>query len=830
MTEWDPELPDNWRDLDNGHELVMGALMRAYQRGDDEHVAELADVAGELAGYGALAAANALASIGVSYVLGVPLESVLDEYKSETPVSERARRIRTEAPTSEVASRILAVVAFIARREGRTGDAVELYRDAAEVADETGDSLRAAQLLQSLGAVQHEAGDIAEAGKVTADALERYQKLGDIVGVVGTELNLVEYAAVEDRIDDARQRLRRLEQRVQDARDPHLTGSWLARSAVIDIVDGEVRAGRAKLRRAVRNAERRGDTQLQVTALGHLAQSQRDAGHQLRAIAYAERALAAADDAGDPGMVADAAHELAIDYAKIEDFERAIPLLRRAVERAVGLPRTRALADLGAVLVSEALAGRGVAETTAEEEASRLGEAEQVLLDVVKQLLEEGDEEWASRGIRNLRVVWLASGSLREGARQLRNFAVHAVGGSPGFAGECFRLSGLLLMDAGADSSEVLDHLRSAARLLSTDDGPHASLLLDYAGIAEHSYRALDVALALYDDALEELSPAEQPTVFGNALNDSALVLMEMDDDEKALERLGAVSEIARERSDRVLGSLVAMNIGEIHARAHHPLDARPHFERAAMQAEAFGDYERAALALASLANTFVNDDDASNHDQARAVARRAEELAERSGDENARSRAASALASLAFADGDLDDAYRYWEQARGIAAPSRRPIYEGFMLHALASQRNGAAFGRQLERFVRSSQKNHTELLFAEQLWPSANVWLRHGDVRRSAKVLAYSILLASAGHSATRRDSRVLFDNQVAESAEANTAVMRVLAYAGNMLTMEIIPVDLRRRLRPAFLKALTVHGVAGDEAATMVAYIDELAQDDE
>ncbi|MBD8102285.1 tetratricopeptide repeat protein [Plantibacter sp. CFBP 8775] len=830
MTEWDPELPDDWRDLENGHELVVGALMRAYKRRDDEHIAELVDVAGELAGYGAFIAANALASIGVSYVLGVPLESVLDEYQSETTGSERARLIRAEAPATEVTSRVLAITAFIARREGRTDDALALYRDAAHAADEVGDSLGAAQLLQSIGALHHETGDTSEARKATTEALERYEQLGDIVGTVGTELNLVEYAAVEDRTDEARQRLQRLEKRAHDAGDPHLAGSWLARSAVMDMFDGDAQGGRTKLRRVLKNAERRGDTQLQIAALGHLAQSQRDGGHQLRALAYAERALAAAEESGDPVLFVDTAHELAIDYAKIEDFDRAVPLLRRAVEKAVGVHRSQALADLGAVLVSQALDARVSESTSPDAEESGLAEAEDVLLGAVKDLIRNGDEEWASRGLRNLRIVWLASGHSEEGARHLRNFAVNGGGVSSSFAGECFRLSGLLMMDAGADSSEALDLLRSAARLLGAVDSPRASLLLDFARVAEHSYRALDVALALYDDALDELSPSDQPTVFGNALNDSALVLMKLDDDERALERLQAASEIAQDRSDRVLGALVEMNVGEIYSRAHRPHDARPHFERAAAQAEAFGDDERAALALASLANTFVNDDDASDYETARSVARRAEELAKRSGDENARSRAAGALASLAFADGDLDDAYLLWEQARQIAAPNRRPIYEGFMLHALASRRDGVVFGRQLERFARAAQKNHTELLFAEQLWPSANVWLRHGDVRRSAKVLAYSILLASAGHSATKRDHRVLFDNQVAASTEANIAVMRVLAYAGNMLTMEVIPADLRDRLHPTLLKALTTHGVADDEAATMVAYIEEFAREDE
>lgn len=823
MTEWDPELPDDWRDHDNGHELVMSALLRAYKRRDDEHIPELVDVAGELAGYGAFVAAHALTSIGVSYVLDLPLESVLDEFKSETSVTERATGIRGVVPASTLAARVLAVTAFVARREGDTEDALTLYRDAAAVADEAGAPLLAAQLTQSLGALNHEAGRSDEARAATSDALERYTQLDDEVGIVGTGLNLVEYDAVENRPADARERLLRLEEQVRVAGNPHLSGSWLARSAVLDIVNGDVRGGRAKLQRALRNAERRGDGQLQVAVLGHLAKSARDDGRRARATSYAERAAAAAEESGDPLLISDAAHELAIDYAEADRFDEALPLLRRAAEKAVGVNRTRIVADRGAVLLSRVLAARGTDASTPEEESEWLDEAEQVLLGAVRELLEYGDEDWAGRVVSNLRVVWRASEQHERGAEYLRQFAAADV--TSAFAGECFRLSGLLALDTGADSSEALSRLREASRLLSGEAGEQPSLLLEFAGVAEHSYRALDVALALYDDALKLLSPMDSPTVYGNALNDSALVSLALYDEEDALERLHTAANISGEREDRVLGSLVALNLGEVLIRMRRPMDARPHLERAAAQAEAFGDDERAALALASLANTFVNDEDSEDLTYARALAQRAEEVAVRTGDINALSRAVSAHASLSFSEGDLDGAYALWSRARDISDVHRRPVYEGFLLHTLASQRDSKKFSRQLERFTRAAQREHAEVLFAEQLWPSANVWLRQGNVDRAAKVLAYSILLASSGRNS---GSRALFDNDVAKSAESDVAVMRVLSHAGHLLTMDVIPADLREHLRPALVKALEAHGASTEDAAEVVTFVEELASE--
>jgi tetratricopeptide (TPR) repeat protein len=819
MTQSDPELPDDWRDRENGHELLIAALIRAYRRRDEEQLGELVEAGGELAAYGAFFAAHAVASIGVSYLLAVPLESVVMEYQASDPSRERARRIRAESPAGELTAKVLGVAAFIARREGRTDDALVLYQDAVAAADGSGDQLRSARLHQSLGALYHETGNTVLAREVTEVALARFQRLGDGIGVAGTELNLVEYAAEEERPEEALERLRRIEAQVREVQDPRLWGSWVARSAIFDILNGEIRQGRQKLHQALRMAERHGDTALQVVTLGHLAKSARDDGRGARAITYAQRALSVAEASGDRALISSTAHELAIDYAEREEFPQAIAMLERAGEAATGLARTRVRADLGAVVLSRVLVARGDGSATDAEDAAWLHEAEDLLLEAVSDLLREDDEDWAERALGNLRIVWIASGQAEHGAQHLRNFAAHSLGGSQAFAGECYRLSGLLAMDSGADSSEVLDRLRVAARLLSPDEGRRASALLEFAGIAEHSYRAYDVAMALYDDALDELVPSDEPTVYGNALNDSALVALALDNDDLAIERLGAAAHIARERSDRVLGSLVELNLGEILAKADQPLQARPHFERAAAQAEAFGDDERAALALASLANTFVSDEETTDFTFARSVVARAGVLAERSGDPNARARAVSARASLAFADNDLDAAYDLWSRARDITEPARRSIYEGFLLQTLARKGDGPKFNRQMNRFARASQRNHSQLVFAEQLWSPANVWLRQGDVRRAANALATSVILAVDGRAVGTGEKKVLIEDQVAVRIEEHIAVVRITSYVGHMLTMDVIPADLRAQLKPALMKALSDRGVSQDDAVEFI-----------
>lgn len=831
MTEQDPELPEDWRDRDDGLELLIAALVRAYARRDDVQLTELIAVGGEMAKLGAFEPARAVASIGISYVLGTPLEAVVPTQLGDLDTMlARARLVRTDALPSALASLAVEVVAFVVRRQGNLDEAVGLYRDAAAIAEASGQPLRAARTLQSLGALLYEADRSAEAEAVTSEARDRFTGLGDDQGAVATALNLVEYAVVDEQLEVARRRLDEIERPVRELRDSHFYASWIARMGTLDILEGDKRAGRAKLHQALRSAHARGDVEIEIAVLGYLAQAARSEGRRSQAARYAERAYATAEASGDPALISSSAYEFAVDLAELDEFEEALSLLDRAAETAVGLQQVRVRSDRAAVLISRALAepDLSVVQGDGPGPGAWLREAEEVLLALVPDLLDGADEWWASRAVRNLRVVWLATEEPARGADILRDFAAKESQRFPVFGRECLRLSGLLAMSAGFSTTEVISRLRAAAAISYLPNSDRAAVLLEYASVAEHSYREFEVAFELYEDALRELRSSGDIAIYGNALNDSALVASSLENETLALDRLREAASIASGREDRVLGSLVALNTGELLVRAKRRRDARRHFELAATQAEAVGDLERAAVSLASWANTFVNDEGDPDLDFARGLAERARGLAELASSDDALARATSALASLSFAVGDLSAAYELWGQARDLAAPRRRPAYEGFLLETLARQRDWAKFSRQMDRFAKSSQKHETQLLFAEGLWPSANVWLRHGDVSRAAKVLAYSVLLAGEGHSGLDRSR--LFEDETALRRDGLLAAVRALAYAGNLLSMDVIPVELRERLKPELVKALVTHGAARADALKFIDFIEEFVGDDD
>jgi hypothetical protein len=73
----------------------------------------------------------------------------------------------------------LVVAAAAARREGRSGDAVDLYARAAEEARGQGDSLVLAHRLRHIGDIHQDAGRDAEAAPFYAEALALYRSRPD---------------------------------------------------------------------------------------------------------------------------------------------------------------------------------------------------------------------------------------------------------------------------------------------------------------------------------------------------------------------------------------------------------------------------------------------------------------------------------------------------------------------------------------------------------------------------------------------------------------------------------------------------------------------------
>lgn len=809
MTE---TLPEDWRDREDGFELLLGEFARAYAHDDEERLAEFMYVAGELAARGAVPGAWALLTVGASKVLGVPTESLAESFSDESVGRERLLLVVASSRTSKLTTEVLSAAASVERSRGRIEDARTYYEAAAASA---GDPLTAARILQSLGVALWEAERADDAYAVTREAQERFLRLEDTRGWVETGLNLVEYDTADGRDDDARSRLAEMDSAIRGLRDPHLYGSYLTRVGLLEIQGGAAVTGRRKLHQALRSAERRADYEVQIACLSNLAAVARGNGDMNRALNYSERAYIAAEESATIRRIADTAHEFGIDLAKLDEFDEAVEMLTRAADTSRGRRRARVRADHGAVLTSRALAAGERSETRATKDiVGWLAESETLLLESLAELSDPLDVDWSLRILRNLRVVFLADDRPAAGTAVfdalLENVPAE-------LKAECLRLSALLRMSAGNDAAGALNRFRSAAQLSGDDK---ELLLLEYASVAANSYASYETSLALYDDALALLP---EGTIFGNALLDSALAAAQMGDTDDAIRRLQAASELASSRQDRVLGSLVELNLGRLLSGEDRFAEARVHLKRAAEFAEAIGDYERASKAYASWAVTLPNDQAVDGVEEAESLAARSLALA-RSDEDTAR--ALSARASIQFARGEFKDASDTWAAARKIAPPVKQAVYDGFILQTLVHLEDWRTFRRKLHRAVGASQRTQTQLVLAEGLWPSANRWLLLGHVPRSAKVLACSILLANEGHRGETNQPPTESDTATRLSATVSTA--RAVAHAGQLLTMDVIPEELRQRLRPELEKALVAYGAEPDLSAEIVEFLVEFVRD--
>lgn len=91
---------------------------------------------------------------------------------------------------------------------------------------------------------------------------------------------------------------------------------------------------------------------------------------------------------------------------------------------------------------------------------------------------------------------------------------------------------------------------------------------------------------------------------------------------------------------------------------------------------------------------------------------------------------------------------------------------------------------------------------------------------------MLACSILLANEGHRGEANQPLTESDTATRLSAAVSTA--RAVAHAGQLLRMDVIPEELRQRLRPELEKALVAYGAEPDLSAEIVEFLVEFVRD--
>ncbi|WAB82526.1 hypothetical protein OVN18_05860 [Microcella daejeonensis] len=793
-------LAEDWRDREDGLQLVVEALLSAYRYDDIPGLINFVDIGHELSFHGLEFAAATIAHAAAQKLLGNELvDLVPEDFTNPGALPELARELADRAPDSDLYGRLLGLIADIYRHVGMSERAIQAYKDAAAMFDRLGRLAPAATARQSLGALHFYLGDLDQAEELTKQAEVIFTKLSDRQGLVEVRLNQVEYALQREDVAQATSLLDSVATPISELRDGHLSASWRAHSALVDIQQGEVDAAREKLLAALRSCRRRQDLELEVVVLQNLAKLTRDTRGPSASLRWARQALLVAQRLKERDREQSLARSLAVDLIDTGKFEEAIELLQRTVEINIELDSpldaAQAQADLGAALLSKAL---GVAETNADILAIRerdhlLEQGIVTLTGAFEKLDQFEDYEWATRCAGNLRIAWTAQDRADFGVGYLERYAEKARVRAPTYSASLLRIAAFLGLTAKRDMSWAIMRLQEAAEASSSDPVDRAWQLVADASRINSSYNELEGALAIYDKALDTLRHSSDQIGYANVLNDSALIAAALDHLDDARIRLHEVESLAIKSGNRALDALAKGNLGELSLRGNQQEIGREYLTAAATLAAAVGDVEGASTAWSSIANSLVNSDE--GLDLAKEAAANAAEYAEQSGSTDANARSTSALASIRFAEGDYLEAFELWRDASRSGPAEKSATYQGFALDALAHGGDWTRYSRELDKFTRAAQRSGTQMEFGEELWTSAMTWLRTQSARRAAKPLSYSVLLAAEGY--TKRDKNPLDESQVAKDMSALVSTAKTFAAAHTFMELEDVPPALRDAL---------------------------------
>ncbi len=221
-------------------------------------------------------------------------------------------------------------------------------------------------------------------------------------------------------------------------------------------------------------------------------------------------------------------------------------------------------------------------------------------------------------------------------------------------------------------------------------------------------------ALSVYDAALALISPEEDPSAYGNMLNDSVVVMSTLEEFDDVRTRLLQVERIARNSRDRVLLSLALANLAETAIRADDTDSARAYLLECIELATQLGDDAQAATALSKLSHTYLAEE---TQAEATRLSGQALEQALRSGSNDAWLHARSAVASAQYLVGDYEAAYSGWMACIDREDPRHSGEHQAFALDSLAAIGNWRRFDAEFTKFARRAQKTLTQFEFVEKL-----------------------------------------------------------------------------------------------------------------
>ncbi len=290
---------------------------------------------------------------------GAAQEEVLREAAALADATGEAARVATVAS----ARGILYV------RTGRNADAQEQFERALEIARELGDRSIEARALGQLGVVQQALSRYGKARELIRRDLELSRELGDTQAEARATGNLGNTYYLTGRYTQARELYERTLSLSRDSGDRQV--EMLVTGNVANVLHalGRYAEARELQERSLAMAMEIGDRLAEVRTTGNLASVAMALGDYGRALETTERSMALAREIGQPRFECNAALGLGALHMQLGNHDEAAPLLEASLDlaRRLGSRREEAYATAGLARIA--------AEAGNEDAARRAGEA-----------------------------------------------------------------------------------------------------------------------------------------------------------------------------------------------------------------------------------------------------------------------------------------------------------------------------------------------------------------------------------------------------------------------------------------------------------------------
>lgn len=825
------DLPEGWQLRDDGVSLLAMTIGRALKSHRDEDVLPLARVAAELENAGNDDWARMVIQAILLHLTGRAgneadaLQELMFEAALYVPMLQEVSNTRSPQDRLRIAT--LTVAGRIAIDEGDFELAASLFESVARAWDQQRnmDELVAALLAQS--AALHYAEQFPAAQDVIDRALSIAIARGDRRGQAMLLLNNIQNALSTGDVDGASKQIEDVRPLVNSLRDGHISASLQITEASWLIDNERYREARRLLLAAVKSARRRDDGGQLTVALKNVARLTSEHFSEARGLRWWTQARDVARTHHDWRDEQSIERTMGVALAELERFSESVDCFQRAVDLnekfgdAQSAARSRA--DQGASIFTWSRAEMQAGNEASSAELLLRSEA---TIDQARLDLESlHDFEWAEICVRNLRAVWGAAGRAVEGVAALRRSLFELSEVDENYAAELLRSAALLALGAPTvfDRREAIDWLIEATNTHEESRDQRAWSLASDAGLLKEVYGLSEAAVIVFDAALSFLDPKRDPTAWGNIQNDAAIAATSADDLDGARERFLSVETLARGTENRALLALATKNLAELAARADENDRARALFSEAAMLHEAIGNIEEAADAWASIANSWVDDNDADSALEAQAHAFKLATLSE-SGD--AMARALSARASISYLQGEFESSFDLWNQSADFVEDRDAGEYQAFALDSLARIGDWRKFKRELDRLGSASQRSGTQLEFVEKLYLAGLSWLRMGRPRAAGVVLGYIVLLGLDGTMHSRRT----VDGSVGGEAAKNRSLLAVASPLGAAYAfLNVLDLDPKDRAQVRRQYERTVEKFAGTDAQGVLDLVDGYLEDE-